>query len=149
MNGGCCNPAAVCGSDNTCRLPCVPESRITVVPTTMPTPSVSPCMCLYSTSGCETNSDCCPGLQCNVYSGWSQCLGELPSSLLACRRNFPYSAWICTYPNDYHMIIILIIIIITSIIRTPHLLDWKRVHYHEQLGLSLEWRLLQPLCSVW
>ena len=47
------------------------------------TSAASSCMCLYSTAGCETNSDCCPGLQCNVYSGWSQCLGE------------DHSYWIC------------------------------------------------------
>ena len=34
------------------------------------------CMCIWSTAGCQTNSDCCAGLQCNVYNYWSQCVGK-------------------------------------------------------------------------
>lgn len=71
---GCCNPAAQCGSNSICTLPCVPSSSATFAPTSSPT--FSTCLCNWSTAGCKTNSDCCPGLECNVYNGWSICRGK-------------------------------------------------------------------------
>ena len=65
---GCCN------SNSICKLPCVPSSSATFAPTS--SPSFSTCLCNWSTAGLKTNSDCCPGLEYNVYNGWSQCRGK-------------------------------------------------------------------------
>ena len=37
--------------------------------------TLSNCMCNWVV-GCSTDNDCCPGLQCNVYQYWSQCVGK-------------------------------------------------------------------------
>jgi len=39
------------------------------------TSTLSNCLCNWVV-GCASDSDCCPGLQCNLFNGWSQCLGK-------------------------------------------------------------------------
>ena len=39
------------------------------------TSTLSSCLCNWVV-GCASDSDCCPGLQCNLFNGWSQCLGK-------------------------------------------------------------------------
>jgi hypothetical protein len=61
-------------------------------------PLADSCMCLWSV-GCKTNSDCCAGLQCNAYYGWSQCVGEEVSLLwkVFSMKLFISYIYICMY----------------------------------------------------
>ena len=58
----------------------------TVAPTAS-NPTSTSCQCQY-TLGCASNSDCCPGLACNIFVGYSQCLADVSLVTSSCVANY-------------------------------------------------------------
>jgi hypothetical protein len=54
---------------------------------------------MYATS-CRSDSDCCEGLTCNLFTGWSQCLENTAYSTISSGCKTTQTVWGCNVNSD-------------------------------------------------